>query len=244
MPSSQKEEIGETFDDIELTEDEIEVALRIARKEKYFAQRRVNYLQELSKPKQGKKFSTGDLMDFFSKQFSVDVDNGEAVIQICQYFSGDNNFKGDLSKGLFLMGGVGVGKTTIMEFFQKNQVYSYRMKSCREVETDYANQGDIAIHKCSINTQIAVNSNPFGHQVLGWCFDDLGTEANAKHYGKDKNVMAEIILNRYDRVIECTHITTNLTAEQVTENYGSRVSDRIRGMFNIIKFPINAKSRR
>jgi DNA replication protein DnaC len=74
----------------------------------------------------------------------------------------------------------------------------------------------------------------------------LGTEANAKHYGHEKNVMAEIILNRYDNNLpyHCTHITTNLTADEIKAQYGTRVTDRIREMFNIIKFPVGAKSRR
>ncbi len=30
------------------------------------------------------------------------------------------------------------------------------------------------------------------------CFDDLGTEKNLKYYGNECNVMAEILLSRYD----------------------------------------------
>lgn len=118
--------------------------------------------------------------------------------------------------------------------------------SCREIESDFSSEGEKSVSYCSYNIQIATNSNPFGHQVIGFCFDDLGTEANAKYFGKEKNVMAEIILNRYDNKLDfhSTHITTNLTADKIKEQYGTRVTDRMKEMFNIITFDKNAKSRR
>jgi DNA replication protein DnaC len=179
-------------------------------------------------------------------QFEFDESNTAPVMQACLYFSGDPTFKGDLNKGLFLMGGVGVGKTSMMQFFIKNQRFSYRMESCRDVETNYAAMGDEYLQKVSFNLPIAVNGDPFGHKEIGFCFDDLGTEANGRHYGKEKNVMADVILNRYDNKLpyHSTHVTTNLTADDIKAQYGTRVTDRIREMFNIIKFPISAKSRR
>ena len=133
-----------------------------------------------------------------------------------------------------------------MQFFKRNQKFSYRVISCRDVENDFAVNGEGSLSNFSYNMDVAVNSNPFGHKEIGFCFDDLGTESNGKHYGKEKNVMAEIILNRYDNQLHghCTHITTNLTAEHILEQYGSRVTDRMREMFNIITFDKGAKSRR
>jgi hypothetical protein len=179
-------------------------------------------------------------------QYNIDEFNIVAVHQICMYFSGDPQFKGDLNKGLFLAGGVGVGKTSIMKFFIKNQRMSYRVDSCRDVETNYAAYGDEWLDKLSVNIPISSNSDYFGHQEIGLCFDDLGTEANGKHYGKEKNVMAELILNRYDNNLPMisTHFTTNLTTEEIKKQYGTRVTDRLREMVNIITFPKEAKTRR
>lgn len=128
----------------------------------------------------------------------------------------------------------------------RNQINSFRMESCREVESKYAQFGEEYISACSFNIEISVNSDPFGHQMIGYCFDDLGTESNSKYFGKEKNVMAEIILNRYDNNLDyrTTHLTTNFTAEKIKEQYGTRVTDRIKQMFNIIQFDVNAKSRR
>jgi DNA replication protein DnaC len=245
MPQS-KQPILETFDDIELTDEEAAEALRKGREEKHYRLKREEYNEKIRKEYEPKKFTAEELFPQFKSVWSVDVDNIDIVRNLCYYFTDDERFKGDLTKGLLLVGGVGIGKTTMMEFFKRNQKASYRILSCREIESDFSSEGEKSVQYCSYNVPIAVNSNPFGHQEIGFCFDDLGTEANAKHYGKEKNVMAEIILNRYDNKIPfpCTHITTNLTADQIKEQYGSRVTDRMREMFNIITFDKNAKSRR
>lgn len=242
----KKEKITESFEHIELTAEEAAEALRRGREEKYYELQRQAYNDRLKAKKTFPAYSADQLRSYFAMQYTIDDINEGPVNQICLYFAGDPTFSGDLEKGLFVMGGVGVGKTSMLKFFIKNQRMSYRMESCRDVETNFAAMGDEYLQRVSTNPPIAVNGDPFGHQVIGFCFDDLGTEANGKHYGKEKNVMAEVILNRYDNKLPyiSTHITTNLTANEVKEQYGSRVTDRIREMFNIIKFPIDAKSRR
>lgn len=244
----------ETFDNIELSEAEIEEALRRGREEKYYEIQRKEYNERLKRDKTYPKYSADQLYDYYKMQFEIDEFNGSVVSQLCFYFSNDSSFQGDLNKGLFLMGGVGVGKTSIMKFFARNQRLSYRMEPCRDVEMNYGSLGDEYLQKVSTNLPISVNADPFGHTNIGFCFDDLGTEADGKNYGKSKNVMAEVLLNRYDNnllydevgnpVYTHTHVTTNLTADQIKAQYGSRVTDRIREMFNVIKFSTQAKSRR
>jgi DNA replication protein DnaC len=49
--------------------------------------------------------------------------------------------------------------------------------------------------------------------------------------------MAEILTDRYDMFIRHkmkTHITTNLTFQQIKESYGGRFYDRMKEMFNVI----------
>lgn len=236
----------ETYDDIELNEDETHEALRKGREEKHFRLKREAYNEKLRKNQEYLSFKSEDLLELFGIKYKIDGDNQVIVNNLCHYFANDERFYGDLNKGLLLVGGVGIGKSTLMDFFKRNQRHSYRLLSCREIESDFSSEGEKSVQYCSYNIQIATNADPFGHQEIGFCFDDLGTEANGKHFGKEKNVMAEIILNRYDNKIpyHCTHITTNLTADQIREQYGSRVTDRMREMFNIITFSKDAKSRR
>lgn len=236
----------EQYLSIELTEEERDEALRLAREQKYFMFKRIEYSEKIKKQSVYKTYTALQLEEFFKMHLVIDEQNDYVLKQIFLYFSGDNNFEGDLNKGIFLMGTVGTGKTSIMHFFQQNQIHSYRMESCRNIEEKTSQDGDEHLRNCSYNIKIATNANHFGHQEIGLCFDDLGTEGNSKHYGKERNVMAEIILNRYDNRLpfNSTHITTNLTSKEIKERYGSRFTDRIKEMFNIIKFDVNAKSRR
>ena len=72
-----------------------------------------------------------------------------------------------------------------------------------------------------------------------YCFDDLGSESASKYFGNDCNVMAEILLTRYDIFKEkgiITHLTTNLTAGEIETIYGNRLRSRMREMFNLFGY--------
>jgi DNA replication protein DnaC len=78
------------------------------------------------------------------------------------------------------------------------------------------------------------------------CFDDLGAESTFKYYVNQCNVMAEILLSRYDHFINnhmLTHATTNLSASELEDYYGNRVRSRMREMFNLIAFDGGAKDK-
>jgi hypothetical protein len=75
----------------------------------------------------------------------------------------------------------------------------------------------------------------------------LGIAHDHKYYGNEFNVMAEILLNRYEQFIVhglLTHITTNLSASEIEEYYGNRVRSRMREMFNLEIFNTNSKDKR
>lgn len=233
----------EQYSHIDLTDKEAEEGLRFAREQKHFLIKRLEYAEQLRTSKSAPKFSAEQLFQFFSAHFDVDGDNQIIVKNLCCYFTDDRRFRGDLNKGLLLFGGVGTGKTTLMNYFRRNQKASYRVMSCREIESDFSSVGEKVVHDCSYNLRIA--ENPFCQTSIGLCMDDLGTETNGKFYGKEKNVMAEILLNRYqNQDLIFTNVTTNLSLEEIINQYGDRVADRFREMFNLIEFPTEAKSRR
>lgn len=82
-----------------------------------------------------------------------------------------------------------------------------------------------------------------------YCFDDLGVESLGRFYGKDLNVMGEVLLSRYELFQETrkklkTHATTNLNAQELEEHYGNRVRSRMRELFNLVAFEKNSKDKR
>jgi hypothetical protein len=144
----------------------------------------------------------------------------------------------NLQKGIMLTGPVGCGKTSLMKLlrFFMVQPETYVIKSCREISFEFISKGFEAIHKYST-----------GESRKTYCFDDLGTEQNLKYYGNECNVMAEILLNRYDQFIAnglLTHITTNLSASEIESFYGNRVRSRMREMFNLISFSSGSTDKR
>lgn len=222
------------FKEVQLEPEEEQEALRVAREAKYYKQR------------QYPNYSANEIYQMIKSELDIDADNEHIITRLAIYFSGQSSDGLDPNKGICLFGGVGVGKTTLMKMLFRNQKQSYIMKMCRAVEDEFSQDGDQVLKRYGIAREVSRNADPFGHQVLGYCFDDLGTEPMSKYYGKDTNVMAEIILNRYDNNLPFsqTHITTNLSVDQIAARYGTRVTDRMRQMFNLISFDKEAKSRR
>lgn len=70
-------------------------------------------------------------------------------------------------------------------------------------------------------------------------FDDLGIEPSGCYYGKDLNVMGEVLLSRYDLYLSTkrnlkTHATTNLNTDELEALYGNRFRNRMRELFNLV----------
>ena len=164
---------------------------------------------------------------------------------ICYFLKDEvmaTHFNLDLSKGILLSGPVGCGKTTLMTLMRHvaQPNYKFIMKTCRDISFEFIKDGYQTIHKYS-------NGNNSYSEYRNYCFDDLGVETNLKYYGNECNVMAEIILSRYDIFISkqvITHITSNLSASEIEAAYGNRVRSRLRNMLNLIAFDKDTKDKR
>ena len=173
----------------------------------------------------------------------VDVVNIQKLI--CYFLKDEvmaTNFNLDLSKGILLSGPVGCGKTTLMTLMRNaaKQNNNFIMKTCRDISFEFIKEGYQTIQKYS-------NGNNSYNEYKNYCFDDLGVETNLKYYGNECNVMAEIILSRYDIFISkqvITHITSNLSATEIESAYGNRVRSRLREMLNLIAFDENSVDKR
>lgn len=253
------EGIRETYANIELTEQEAEEALRLARKAKYHRiefeayTRKVNAvgIKVTHTAEQLANIVGQRFVERSKKPYIIDEHNEEIFNLLCYYFSGDQRFEESgeysLKKGILLFGDVGVGKTELMRLFCQNHYASFGVFSCREIIDEYIENGSCENVERFYKARKATSGDPYKHEFLGCCFDDLGTETiPAQHYGSKKNLMAEVIMNRYDNNVpfNLTHITTNLDVLTINTTYGTRCIDRMAQMFNQINFPVNSKSRR
>lgn len=167
----------------------------------------------------------------FGEPFKIIEEDREIIFKLCNYFIKDEvnckRFDIDINKGILLSGPVGCGKTSMMKLLRYIVPHQkpYKMIPARNVVFGFNHLGYKTIQDYG-------NSNYF-------CFDDLGVEPTGRHYGKDCNVIGEIILSRYDLFLENkikTHATTNLNAQELEERYGNRVRSRMRELFNLIAF--------
>lgn len=185
-------------------------------------------------------------------RIKVDAFNRRIIKLMCLYFTRDERCADsglDVNKGLFLYGGTGVGKTTLMEFFRRNMNHCYSIVPCVEIARDFASHGDKGgwdvVPKYSKNRDIVASSQNFGQNKSGFCFDDLGQEPETKSYGESVRIMGPILEARYVfGKFNSTHVTSNATPEQIEEYYGKRVRSRMAEMFNVMVFPSDSPDRR
>lgn len=184
----------------------------------------------------------------YGQHFTVREEDRPVLYRLLSYFLKDEpvaeQLQISLNKGVLLSGPVGVGKTTWMNLLKLFEPIKDRfiMRSCREVSFEFIKDGYDTIHKYSRHS-----FQPNTHTAKTYCFDDLGIESNLKYYGNECNVMAEVLLSRYDLFVSrqlITHLTTNLSASEIEEQYGNRVRSRMREMFNLIAFDRAIKDKR
>ena len=151
-----------------------------------------------------------------------------------------------------MSGPVGCGKTSLMRWFGRAQPRPrFLLVSARKVARQFLEDGYAVIDKYGYKSFRSRHTG-FGSQLqydqpITYCFDDLGLEPEHRRFGNDCNVMAEIILDRYDQMMQygmLTHMTTNLNAEELEEHYGPRVRSRFKEMFNLLSFPTSAPDQR
>jgi len=167
----------------------------------------------------------------FGKNFKIYEEDEVVLYKLCIYFIRDfeacAKLNIDPNKGILLSGPVGCGKTSLMKLLRHIVPHqkSYELIPARNITFAFNNIGFKTIQEYG-------NSNFY-------CFDDLGVEITGRHFGKDCNVMGEILLSRYDLFLQRkirTHATTNLNAQELEERYGNRVRSRMRQLFNLIAF--------
>lgn len=175
----------------------------------------------------------------FGKHFKIYDEDREILFQLCNYFIRDEKqckkYGMDPGKGILLSGPVGCGKTSLMRLLRHIVPHQrpYEVIPTRNITFAFNHLGHKTIED-------------YGNGSF-FCFDDLGVEPEGRFFGKDCNVMGEILLSRYDLFLKHkikTHATTNLNADELEERYGNRVRSRMRQLFNLVAFDNKANDKR
>lgn len=194
------------------------------------------------------------------RQFIID-DNNKLVIRFLMlYFNGsqacedvfpDRGYK--LHKNILLQGGVGVGKTLLMQIFSE---YLKRIDSPRQFHNVSVTQ---MVNYYSVHNDIDAflyntkGGRGFQGSPINLCLNDIGVD-NRPFYGIDTDTIIHDFLHarneiwgnlsEYDR--KFAHLTTNLNDEKLKAKFGQkdcygRIIDRFK-TYNVI--PLSGKSRR
>lgn len=186
----------------------------------------------------------------FGDHFRIYPKDHPVIYKLLVYAIGDaeNTHKQGLAigRGLLVSGPIGCGKTsllTLVSYFCPPE-RQYQVKPARELSFEFEKEGYSIINRYSKGAFRPGKDRPI---PVAYCFDDLGIEQPQKYFGNEYDVVAEILLSRYDLFISkrmVTHATTNLSASELEERYGNRVRSRMREMFNLVAFDKDSKDKR
>lgn len=164
------------------------------------------------------------------------------IVRWCLMLDGAHDYK----KGLWLWGNIGTGKSTMLEIVRE---YCRLVRPpCRYRDAEYPR--DFRADKWEYGFRIT-NANYVagcfakdGYPGLETyirnvrqAFDEVGREnIPTGFFGNMENVFQYIIQRRYDlRHGDFTHVTSNLSPDQIATVYGEHIYDRCKEMFNFVE---------
>jgi hypothetical protein len=191
-------------------------------------------------------FLTKHGRDQFGPGFQIDAADHPLIYSLLIYFlrreKEADRLGIDLNKGILLSGPVGCGKTSLMMLMTTipGPERNFILHNSRSISFEFMAEGYAVIQRYS-------NLSYYSHKQKAYCFDDVGTERNLKYFGNECNVMGEILLSRYDLYVShgmLTHMTTNLSADELEAYYGDRVRSRLRQQLNLFMFDADTRDKR
>jgi len=206
---------------------------------KVFRPRIKEKVQLMDYKEASKRFWFMYLKDSISpKEFIIDDKNKAEIAELLKYFIQDPTGRLDQNKGICLMGGVGTGKTNLMNqlslFLKDSELETqFEVKSMRSIVREVSGKRGLSVIDDYLMGDI--------------CLDDIAIrQTSVKSFGTEINPLDELIQGRYERFSKKnsrpTHFTTNLDfnpnnaheMQVLRSMYDERSLDRIREMCNFI----------
>lgn len=152
----------------------------------------------------------------------------------------------DPLKGLWLWGDIGTGKSTMLEIIREfchiaRKPERYRdMYNPRQLRKDSMAYSFRLTNMSFVSGLYAKEGYPGIEEYITTCrqaFDEVGRECiPTGYFGNMENVFQYIIQRRYDlRHGDFTHVTSNLSPDQIGVVYGDHIYDRCIEMFNFVE---------
>ena len=172
--------------------------------------------------------------------FMINDQNRQVINDLFCYFHRLEGGTLDVSKGLWLEGPVGTGKSSLMRIFSEHlrrywNDETFRIYNCHDIVAQFSSKRE------GVDSLDQYTHNKFGYQPgrkVTMCFDEMGRESiPANSFGLKLNVMEYILYTRYSFFQQegtLTHVTTNIDAEKTEVLYGDYIRDRRAEMFNIV----------
>jgi len=154
----------------------------------------------------------------------------ELTEQLIKFLLRDKSFKGDMDRGILIVGGHGTGKTVYMKILLTLFTFIHHIRT-----PSYTGKQIEAYMRLPEEDQRRVNLQR-AFLLPTFLFDDLGEELNrVMVYGTEIEIGKEILTQRYNEFTSSgsiTFITTNIHTDNLSDKYGHRVESRMNEMFN------------
>lgn len=154
--------------------------------------------------------------------------------ELIRYLMADPEFKGDLNKGILLMGSTGSGKTLAMKVMTRLSEFGNirYLKNDRALPLNYE-----ILHVSDVVRLFMAKSfeliEPYEKRYI-LCLDDIGSEVErVKYFGNEIDVIGSLLSSRC-KVGLLTFGTTNFPEKVLEEKYDDRVVSRMHEMFNFL----------
>ena len=166
-------------------------------------------------------------VEYRKRKYIDDARIRDNIHKVAEFLTNDNS-----KFGMMFCGTCGNGKTTLLK----------ALCSATSSLNDYRhfedNRTGIRIYDAKEISQIAKNYENFKdvRRVPIIALEDIGREpAEVLDYGNVLNPVIDLLEYRYNEQLP-TFITTNLTAKEIREKYGSRIADRFNEMTEVLIF--------